>query len=131
VGIPTDAYFMIGIPEETEKDVRETIRFSKTLKASAANFAITIPMPKTELFETALKKGEILAKSWDDFDYTGKPIFKSEMIDEKKLEKLRRKAISSFYLRFGFIWNQILSIRNVYDLKKKIKGVFMLLKIIF
>jgi len=131
VGIPTDAYFMVGIPGETEKDVRETIRFSKTLKASAANFAITIPMPKTELFEIALKEGEILAKSWDDFDYTGKPIFKSEMIDGKKLEKLKRKAILSFYLSFGFIWNQILSIRNVYDLKKKIKGVFMFLKIIF
>jgi anaerobic magnesium-protoporphyrin IX monomethyl ester cyclase len=131
VGIPTDAYFMVGIPGETEKDINETIKFSKTLKASAANFAMTIPMPKTELFNIALEKGEILAKSWDDFDYTGKTIFKSKLLDAKKLEELRKKAILSFYFSFSFIWNQILSIRSVYDFKKKIKGLFMLLKIIF
>jgi radical SAM superfamily enzyme YgiQ (UPF0313 family) len=131
VGIPTDAYFMIGIPGETEKDIRETIRFSKTLKASAANFAITIPMPKTELFDIALEKGEISAASWNDFDYTGKPIFKSKLMDEKRLMKLRKKAILSFYFSFGYLLNQILSIRSASDLRKKIKGFIMLLKIIF
>lgn len=130
-GIPTDAYFMVGIPGETEKDIHETIKFSKTLKASAANFAMTIPMPKTELFKIALETGEILAKSWDDYDYTGKPIFRSEMIGERKLEKLRRKAILSFYFSFRFLWNQVLSIRSIYDFKKKIKGFYMFLKIIF
>jgi len=130
VGIPTDAYFMIGIPGEAERDIRETIRFSKTLKASAANFAMTIPMPKTELFGIALEKGEISATSWNDFDYTGKPIFKSKLMDEKRLVKLRKKAILSFYFSFGYLLNQILSIRSVSDLKKKIKGFIMLLKII-
>lgn len=130
VGIPTDAYFMIGIPGETEKDIGETIKFSKTLKASAANFAVAIPMPKTELFDIASQEGEIVVKSWNDFDYTGKPIFKSKIIDEIKLEKLRRKAILSFYFSFGFIWSQILSIRSLYDIKKKFKGFFMLLKTI-
>jgi len=128
VGIPTDAYFMIGIPGETEKEIGETIKFSKTLKASAANFAVAIPMPKTELFDIASQEGEIVVKSWNDFDYTGKPIFKSKIIDEIKLEKLRRKAILSFYFSFSFIWSQILSIRSLYDIKKKFKGFFMLLK---
>jgi anaerobic magnesium-protoporphyrin IX monomethyl ester cyclase len=131
VGIPTDAYFMIGIPGETERDVRETIRFSKTLKASAANFAITIPMPGTELFDLAMEKGEISATSWNDFDYTGKPIFKSRLLDEKKLAALRKRAILSFYFSFGYLVHQALSIRSLSDLKKKIKGFFMLLKIIF
>jgi radical SAM superfamily enzyme YgiQ (UPF0313 family) len=122
---------MIGIPGETEQDIRETIRFAKTLKASAANFAITIPMPKTELFDIALKTGEISATSWNDYDYTGRPIFKSGLLDEKRLARLRKKAILSFYFSSGFLLNQALSIRGLADLKKKIKGFSMLLKVIF
>ena len=129
-GIPTDAYFMVGIPGETEEDILQTIRFSRTLRASAANFAMTIPMPKTELFDIALEKGEIWAESWDDFDYTGRPIFTSKALDEKKVERLRRKAILSFYFSFTFLRDQILSIRGLPDVKKKMKGFFMLLKVV-
>jgi len=131
IGIPTDAYFMVGIPGETEGDILETIRFSKTLKASAANFAITIPMPKTELHELALKHGEITAKSWDEFDYTGQPIYRSNRIDASTLIRLRRKAIFSFYFRVAFLLDQLFSIRSPYDLKRKLKGFLMLLKVVF
>jgi len=130
-GIPTDAYFMIGIPGETEKDIRETIRFSKTLRASAANFAITIPMPKTELYEMALKYGTLTARTWDDYDYTGRPIFQSPDLDGATLIRLRKKAIFSFYFSLSFLLNQTLSIRSFYDFKKKWKGFLMLLKVIF
>jgi anaerobic magnesium-protoporphyrin IX monomethyl ester cyclase len=131
VGIPTDAYFMIGIPGETEKDIQETIRFSKTLRASAANFAITIPMPKTELFDLALEKGEISAKSWNDFDYTGDPVFESTLLDKERVKELEKKAVRSFYFSTRFLFDQLLSLRGIPDLKRKMKGFLMLLKVMF
>lgn len=130
VGIPTDGYFMIGIPGETEENIKETIKFSKTLKASAANFAITIPMPKTELYDIALKHGEITAVSYDDYNYMGRPIFKAKNISQDKMNRYRKKALRSFYFRFGFIFDQLMSVRSANDLKQKSKGLFMLLKTI-
>jgi hypothetical protein len=47
------------------------------------------------------------------------------------LARLRKKAILSFYFSSGFLLNQALSIRGLADLKKKIKGFSMLLKVIF
>jgi len=128
VGIPTDGYFMIGIPGETEENIKETIIFSTQLKASASNFAITIPMPKTELYDIALKHGKITAESWDDFNYTGKTIYKSETIPQSKLDKYRKNAVISFYFRPSYFVEQLLSIRCFDDILKKAKGFYMLSK---
>jgi len=128
VGIPTDGYFMIGIPGETEENIKETIRFSTQLKASASNFAITIPMPRTELYDIALKHGKITAKSWNDFNYTGKTIYKSETIPQSKLDEYRKKAVISFYFRPSYFIEQLLSIRCFDDILKKAKGFYMLSK---
>jgi anaerobic magnesium-protoporphyrin IX monomethyl ester cyclase len=128
VGIPTDGYFMIGIPGETEEDIKETIRFSKQLKATASNFAINIPMPKTELYDIALRHGDITAKSWDEFNYTGKTIYKPKNISQNKLNEYRKKAIISFYFRPSYFIEQLLSIRCFDDILKKVKGFYMLSK---
>ena len=38
VGIPTDAYFMIGIPGETERDIRETIPVLQNAQGIGSQF---------------------------------------------------------------------------------------------
>jgi hypothetical protein len=88
-------------------------------------------MPKTELHEMALKCGTLTAKTWNDYDYTGRPIFQSLDLDGATLIRLRKKAIFSFYFSLSFLLNQTLSIRSFYDVKKKWRGFFMLLKVIF
>jgi len=128
VGIKIDAYFMMGTPGETIEDMRETINFAKKLNPDAVNFSLTIPMPKTELFEIAKKEGKITAMSWDEYDYTGKPIFVSDKFDSMAVQRLFRKAKISFYLNIGFILQQLISIKNLRDLKKKINGFKLLLK---
>lgn len=129
VGIPTDAYFMMGIPGETEADIRETIRFSKTLRASAANFSITVPMPGTELLDIAKRYGVIEASDWSDYSYTsGKVVFRSHDIPPERLRRLRRQAVLSFYFDPRFLWNQLTGIRSYHDLVKKVKGFLMLLR---
>jgi radical SAM superfamily enzyme YgiQ (UPF0313 family) len=128
VGIKTDAYFMIGTPGETIDDIEETINFAKNLRPDAVNFSLTIPMPKTELFELAKKEGNIIASSWDEYDYTGKPIFISNKFDSVTVRKLFRKAKISFYLNIAFMLRQLISIRNFRDLKKKINGFKLLIR---
>jgi len=128
VGIKSDAYFMLGTPGEDINDMEDTINFARKIRADAVNFSLTVPMPKTELFEVAKKEGKIIAKSWDDYDYTRKPIFVSDKFDGMTVEKLFRKAKISFYLNISFILRQIISINSLGDLKKKINGFRLLIK---
>lgn len=44
------AYFMIGFPEETKKEVEETIALCLALDLDAAAFSIFVPLPGTNIF---------------------------------------------------------------------------------
>jgi hypothetical protein len=51
---------MIGFPDETEEEMRESIDLGKKLVDAGApycTFFIPIPFPGTNLFETAIKEG--------------------------------------------------------------------------
>jgi radical SAM superfamily enzyme YgiQ (UPF0313 family) len=111
-GITSVAYFMIGIPGETLNDIEKTIEFAKKINPDAVNFSITIPMPGTELFETANKIGEIEVNSLRDFDYSNYPIFESSDLPKGKVYELHKNADREFYMRASYIVGEILSIRR-------------------
>ncbi|MDP7115913.1 MAG: radical SAM protein, partial [Candidatus Woesearchaeota archaeon] len=54
-GIGTVANFMIGNPEETLKDIEETVNHAKKLNATFTDIFITTPFPNTELWYMAVK----------------------------------------------------------------------------
>ena len=56
-GIRTKLYFMLGLPGDTEKTMRETIEFSKELDPDEAGFYILTPYPGSELWDDPLKYG--------------------------------------------------------------------------
>jgi anaerobic magnesium-protoporphyrin IX monomethyl ester cyclase len=111
-GITSVAYFMIGTPGETLDDINKTIDFAKKLNPDAVNFSITIPMPGTEMFDTANKIGNITANSFKDFDFSKYPIFESPALPKDKVYELYTRADREFYLRKGYIEGQVLSIRR-------------------
>jgi radical SAM superfamily enzyme YgiQ (UPF0313 family) len=56
-GIFWSGYFMIGLPTETEDDIRKTFEFMKQLNPYYAGLGVYNPFPQTELFEQAAKLG--------------------------------------------------------------------------
>jgi radical SAM superfamily enzyme YgiQ (UPF0313 family) len=50
-GMETLAFFMFGLPGETDKDREETIRFAIELEPTYASFHFATPYPGSELFE--------------------------------------------------------------------------------
>ncbi|MBN1157004.1 radical SAM protein [Candidatus Woesearchaeota archaeon] len=128
VGIKTDAYFMLGIPGETLADMKQSIRFAKKIKADVANFAVTNPLPKTELYDIAKKYGKITARRYSDFDYMKRSVFVSDTLNPRLIEKMQRQANRRFYLNIGYVWRQLFSIRSLSDLRNKFNGFLMVLK---
>ncbi|NQU17440.1 MAG: B12-binding domain-containing radical SAM protein [Candidatus Saganbacteria bacterium] len=57
VGIFWSAYFMMGLPQETEEDILETFRFVKELNPLYAGLGVYNPMPSTELFDSGVEMG--------------------------------------------------------------------------
>jgi len=60
VGMQVSLTFIIGLPGETEKEVRNSFEFANTSGAHNAVFYVLIPYPGTELFEWASSHGYFL-----------------------------------------------------------------------
>jgi radical SAM superfamily enzyme YgiQ (UPF0313 family) len=69
-GIKITGYFMIGMPNETNETIQDTIRLAKELDLDYYGFSITTPLPGTRIYLDAVKKGLISGgiqslKEWD------------------------------------------------------------------
>ncbi|MFH1835040.1 MAG: radical SAM protein [Methanobacteriota archaeon] len=87
------AYGMFGHPGETIKDMEETIRFLKSLKADDFVVRITDIVPETKIYEIALKEGLITEDVWVDY-MKGKipyPTYIPQGVNLKEMVKLLNK----------------------------------------
>lgn len=57
--ISTTAYFMIGFPTETTKDIQDTRKFISELDPNWVYANVLIPLPGTEIFRMCVEKGLI------------------------------------------------------------------------
>ena len=129
-GIQVLGYFMLGIPGETEEDIKETIKFSKELNLDFAQFSIATAYPGTELYRIA-KQNNKITSDWSKSVYAlgGKPLISLSDVSVDKLYYYTKKAYSSFYFRPAYIFKKISSIKSINDLVYTIRGLFTLLKI--
>ncbi len=93
-------FFIMGFPDETEEEVWQTINFACQSRLHTANFFILTPFPNTEIWEQALKAGMPVD---GDFQNYYKVSVNLSKVSSERLEKLRRKAISKFFLSPGRI----------------------------
>ena len=130
-GIEILGYFMLGIPGEGEKEIRETIKFAKSLNIDYAQFSIATAFPGTELYQIAKAKNRI-PKDWQDSFYalgqTKKVISLCEL-DPETLQKYLKKAYRSFYFRPSYIKRKILEIKSPKTFWRYLKGLKTLSKI--
>lgn len=128
-GIKMIGYFMIGIPGETAEDVKETIRFSKSLDVDFAQYSIATAYPGTELYEIAKAQNKI-SDDWSKSIYAlgAKPLVCLSDIPLEVLSSLTRKAYRSFYFRPTYVFRKITGIRSVHDGVFYLRGLMTLLK---
>ena len=87
-GLTCNAFFMIGFPEETEDDIKETIKLINGINASRIAFSVFTPYPGCELFEIAKKLGLIPEKvNWSKFSHQSPDNYFVKYIDRKRFKK--------------------------------------------
>jgi len=130
-GIEVLGYFIIGIPGETEKEIKETIRFAKSLDIDYALFSIATPYPETELYQIAKSLGKV-PETWENSFYT---LVNSENtislcdLDSEILRQYQKKAYRSFYFRPSYMGKKLLKMKSLTILKRYLRGVKTILKI--
>jgi len=112
--ISTLAHYIFGHPTETEEDMLETFRFAKKLPSSWAIFGTMMPLPGSELFEQAVKSGELPSDIWTSYmlGKTTLPYYTPNGVDFKFVDKLNRSAYIRWYLSWRTIRRNILKLLN-------------------
>ncbi|MBV6518007.1 MAG: hypothetical protein DCC43_09275 [Candidatus Brocadia sp.] len=115
-GISVLAYFMIGCPKETRKEIMETITFARELKPDFAHITIFTPFPATEIYKTGLKDGIIKYDFWKEFARNPKKGFQppcwQEHFTREEIQELLVYAYKSFYTRPSYILKRLTHIRS-------------------
>ena len=95
VGMRVAANYMVGFPDETEKEIKQTVDFAKknmTYGLDASNFFLVMPLPGTPMFDQVMNNGQLPK----DYDIDKMQWTKANMINTsippQKLEELRQKA---------------------------------------
>jgi radical SAM superfamily enzyme YgiQ (UPF0313 family) len=103
IGMATEVFFLVGLPWETEEDLRNTLRFAESLDSDFVTISRFIPFPGVGLVD---KKEEIDLEKFNDNSYAG--------ITPGNDEKMR-KILAPFYFKF------YLSPRRFYRICKILK----------
>ncbi|MGB9599738.1 MAG: B12-binding domain-containing radical SAM protein, partial [Myxococcota bacterium] len=123
--------FMIGLPDETEDEIEETIRFSIESDVDFAKFAITVPFPGSQLYDQLIAKGKLNRRDWENFTtFNPDPstmVISTDTISAERLLKLQKIATRRFYLRPKMIIRHLFKIRTITP-RNLLYGIYAMMK---
>ncbi len=101
----TKAFFILGYPGETKKDMEMTINYASDLEADWCLFFPATPLPGTEMLKTCRKNGWLADPNMDYRYYFYKANIKTPEFNPEYIMKLKEKA------------NYEINFKNNYNLK--------------
>lgn len=102
LGITVAAFYLIGLEDDTEESIKQTVAYAKRLNTQVAQFAIVTPYPGTKFFAKLETEGRLISRNWEDFDeYT--PVFKHQSLTSRQLLSLKEWAFNSYYFRPSYL----------------------------
>ena len=110
-GLKTTGFFIIGLPDESEEQIRETVRFARSLPLDHAQFSVFLPLPGTAHFDSYVRKVGLETVPWKDF-YTTEPVQWPGGIPIARLRQLQRSAFFAFYFRPRVLLNILRKLRG-------------------
>ncbi len=107
LGVETQVSVILGLPGETEADMRETIRFAQRLNPDLIGFNIFKPIPGSILFKQLRKSGDILMTKWEDLSIKVPTYVVRGEHTTESMQRMMRFAYRSYYLRAGYVLGRL------------------------
>ncbi|MDO8802801.1 MAG: radical SAM protein [Elusimicrobiota bacterium] len=111
-GIDLAAFFILGFPDETIADMRESINFSLELPLLRANFFTFLPLPMTPVTLKLIETGEIGQMDVEGLIFQKVP-YAPKGVTREQLKSLQREAFLRFYLRPNIMFRNIIKVRSL------------------
>lgn len=99
-GLETLAYFMVGLPGETEATVARTAALAAELDPDFVHFSALIPFPGTPLYAEALSYGVIKRDVWAEFAANPTPDFAPPLWEQNLDAAAIGAALAGLYRGF-------------------------------
>lgn len=127
-GFQTRGYFMIGYMDEDRKTYDDSVRLATQLGMDWASFAITTPVPGTDVFARSAERGLIDPDFWEKYTALqipadAIPMVKSDHWDEEELRKMMARAYFRFYARPFFLVRRLSLVRSWKQFTDLFKGL--------
>lgn len=112
-GISTNAFFIIGGPDDTERDLAETIDFAVALEPDYAVFNIGTLFPGSRFFEQECNSGRASREIWDRYmrGETPLPVL-SRALGRDTLAAYLSRGYRRFYLRPRYLARYLPKLRS-------------------
>jgi anaerobic magnesium-protoporphyrin IX monomethyl ester cyclase len=102
LGVRTEGFYIIGMPNETRATAWETIRAAARLRTDFISLGIMVPYPGTGIWDMA-RRGEggyrLLSSNWRDFNKQIGNALELEALSRSDMERLQLIGYTYFFLR--------------------------------
>lgn len=100
-GLPFEAYFILGYPDETAETARETIEFAVKINPDVPVIGLMVPYPGTRIGVMA-SKGEgryvLQARSWNDYNKQIGNALSFKNLSRRELERIQLVGYARVFL---------------------------------
>ncbi len=101
VGIRVQAFYIIGLIDDSELSIKRTIDYSHELNTFTAQFCVLTPYPGTKTFVQL--KDRLITDDFSKFtEYD--PVVRIDGVTPERITELVNLAFNSYYLRPAWIW---------------------------
>ncbi|MCK5582964.1 MAG: radical SAM protein, partial [Elusimicrobiales bacterium] len=128
LGFYTYASYILCLPDETEADALNTVRYARDIGTPIAMFYLPVPYPGTELYGICKEKGILREDAdWEDFnawDFSN-PVYINPLIGKERMQAILKSAYNSYYLNPAVI---LANLKEIILLRQDIKKFVYALK---
>jgi radical SAM superfamily enzyme YgiQ (UPF0313 family) len=96
LGIKTCGHFILGFPGESERTLRQTLKFSLRLPLDIAQFYTAAPFPGTQLYKESIEKGWL---STEAIASQSRAVINLPGLPAQKVNQFQKYAYRKFYRR--------------------------------
>ncbi|MFH1799914.1 MAG: radical SAM protein [Candidatus Omnitrophota bacterium] len=116
--IRTVGTFCLGLPSETKESVLKTIDYAVKSGCDFASFNVFVPKTGTVLEREFLQHNggkKLVDREWDQSGMSS--ISGNGIISEEEMADLLSFAVRKFYFRISYVFNRVLNLTSVTDLR--------------
>jgi radical SAM superfamily enzyme YgiQ (UPF0313 family) len=100
--------FVIGLPDQTEEEIRMFPTYAKEIGLTGAAFGIATPFPGTVFYKEMTEQGLIFETNWDNFDEMHS-VYTTKHLSKEKIEEMATYCMAKFWNLDTFFDHEMVS----------------------